>query len=105
MSGARPESLYAQHAGSRMTHAHADRQSPENTPVHTHLVSLHLGDQVFKRRETAQPHDRLGLLNSQAVDFGSRAGAQDNLIPPQEVLELGVIGGLPVKAQSVSPGH
>lgn len=63
----------------------------------THLVGLNLCDQVFERGETAQPHDGLGLLHGQALDLGRGASAQDDLLPSQEVLEFGVVGGLPGK--------
>lgn len=61
----------------------------------THLVGLNLRNEVFERRETAQPHDRLGLLHGQALDLGRRASTQDDLLPSQEVLKLSIVGGLP----------
>lgn len=60
-----------------------------------YLVGLNLCNEVFERRETAQPHDRLGLLHGQALDLGRRASAQDDLLSSQEVLEFGIVGGLP----------
>lgn len=61
----------------------------------THFVRLDLGDQVFEGWEATQPHDCLSLLHGQALDLGGRSGIQHDLLPPQEVLELSIIGGLP----------
>lgn len=60
----------------------------------THLIRLDLCDQILEGREAAQPHHGLGLLHRQALDLGGGAGVQDDLLAPQEVLELGIVRGL-----------
>lgn len=70
----------------------------------TYLVCLNLRNQIPKRGQAAQPHCRLGLLHRQTLDLGRRASVQDDLLPPQEVLEFGIVGGLPGKGATVSWG-
>lgn len=78
--------------------------SPWEPSQDTYLVCLNLRNQIPKRGQAAQPHRRLGLLHCQTLDLGRRASVQDDLLPPQEVLELGIIGGLPGKGATVSWG-
>lgn len=73
-----------------------------NVQKNTHLVGLNLCNQILEGRETTQPHNRFGLLHSQAPDLGRRASTQYDLLPSQEVLELGIVRGLPVEGQWVS---
>ena len=67
-----------------------------------HLIRLDLGDQILEGGQAAQPHHGLGLLPGQALDLGCRARAQHDLLPPQEVLEFRVVGGLPGERAAVS---
>lgn len=70
----------------------------------SYLIRLNLGNQIFEGRQTAQPHDCFSLLHSQTLDFGGGASTQHNLVASEEMLELGIIGGLPVGAGQVRQG-
>lgn len=70
-----------------------------------YLICLNFCNQIFKGRQTTQPHDSFRLLHSQTLDFGGGASTQHNLLPSEEVLELCVIGGLPAKGGTGQAGY